>query len=372
MPIHRIAVALLLFALSAPSQQVHHVGPGNLPDIDSATAIAAPGDVIMVAPGTYPSFLLQIGVSIIATQPGTVLIDPASASLFGQILHIPSTQTAHLVGIRMARTSVVDGTVTFDQCVIEGVRVGLTVNAGSTHLQNCLLRALPILSVVPGVSAGLEIAGGSVTAVDSIFVGTDSQSYFGGTFGGRPAVWVNQNGSFHGSGLNLTAGLAHPRAAALYSDSGDVLISDSTLRTDPSVCAMNVPAAQCDRCTLIGACPGGNIGTGPLLGVHRPSPLQAGRVFTLEFRTQASAPVLVFGSHGVDRSPYVELAQDFLLDPITCFPAAAMLADSSGHASAAWNVPAAPLPPGSQVWLQGVSGFAMPLQTSPVAGGILQ
>jgi len=367
----RHVVTLLAMVASLPSQQVHMVGPGNIPDISMAIAAAAPGDVILVAPGTYTAFNLPIGVTIRASIPGSVTIDPNTTILFGQVFNIPSGETAHLVGLNLARCNLNQGKVTFDQCTIQWPASALVVSGGSCHLQSCVVMAEDFQQVFPAPAGGLLIMTGSVTAADSFFVGPTAQGTPTGDVG-RPGIWLYPGTSFHGSNLDIQSGFGASREAAVHSQSTDVLISDSWLRTAPSTCAINSPGGHFTRCTLVGACAPGTVVSGPLLAVSRPAPITAGQPFALEFAGEPNEFVLVFGSHGVARAPFIELAQDFMLDPITCFPAAALVADASGRVTATWNVPAAPLPLGSQVWLQGVAGVTFPLQTSPVVGGIVQ
>lgn len=363
--------AALIVATTLAAQTVHTVGnPGGFADIQPAIQAASPGDVILVHPGTYGGFAMQVGVSLIAVQTGTVTI----GSVFANTINIPAGQAAHFVGLKIERPLLFGGHATFDQVVMESHQIGLRMLGGICHLQDCTLRALPYLELGGIPSGAIEAHGGTITAIDCNLTGGTALDLGGAVAGGRQAIWLEPGVSFLGSGLTVSVGSGPNSSAAIYSESPDLWLSDSMVISAPTVCAIDSPAAQCDRCVVTGPCtigPGQAIGIGPVLGVHRNAPPVAGMPFTIDFLAQPNEFVLVFGSHGLAQSPYPELAQAFLLDPITCFPAAALVADATGQAPASWSVPAAPLPTGIPFWLQGVAGFTFPLQTSPVVGGIV-
>lgn len=64
----RVVSRLLFLTLAWPAaldaQATHLVGPGGFAQIRDALAIAAPGDLILVQPGTYSQFFVQRGVTI--------------------------------------------------------------------------------------------------------------------------------------------------------------------------------------------------------------------------------------------------------------------------------------------------------------------
>ncbi len=47
-------------------------------------------------------------------------------------------------------------------------------------------------------------------------------------------------------------------------------------------------------------------------------------------------------------------------------------ADAAGHATATWNLRAGAWLVDQPMWFQGLTGFALPLQLSPVAGGLIR
>jgi hypothetical protein len=56
----------------------------------------------------------------------------------------------------------------------------------------------------------------------------------------------------------------------------------------------------------------------------------------------------------------------------TAYPLGVVVADAQGIASASWLVPAGPQFVDRTLRLQGFSGFALPLQASPLVGGVVR
>ena len=74
--------ALIAFSCTAAvaAQTTHVVGPGGHAQIQAALAAAAPGDVVIVHPGNYPSFQCTIGVTIRAAVNGTAFVIGSSTA----------------------------------------------------------------------------------------------------------------------------------------------------------------------------------------------------------------------------------------------------------------------------------------------------
>jgi hypothetical protein len=101
--------------------------------------------------------------------------------------------------------------------------------------------------------------------------------------------------------------------------------------------------------------------------------LQNGAVFTLHQRTDPNALVAIFVSPNLgDASAPGVLEQPASLSPSSFWNAGLFVADPTGFVAAAWNIPAGTTFVDLQLWFQGVSGPSLPLQTSPVAGGIVR
>ena len=61
------------------AQATHFVGTGGFAAIDAALTVAAPGDIVMVSPGTWPAFTATRAVTIRAVTPATAFIANTSA-----------------------------------------------------------------------------------------------------------------------------------------------------------------------------------------------------------------------------------------------------------------------------------------------------
>lgn len=396
----------LVIAVGLPSQTTHLVGPGGLPQIRAALAIAAPGDVIHVLPGTYAHFDANVGVTIRALTPGTVTVvyDPAYASPGCAAnpfcinegptrLQPPAGQTLHVVGIDFRQGSstagppwhrvfVNSGRVTLDRCNFLSQALGaLAITNATVHMQDCTTSCQISFgggSPAPGLTAG----GSDLTATRCQFWGTVPAFLGVMQF---PHEGLRLQGSrLHASHLTITGGSVpfpgNPNlgAPALSVDGASMVwLSDSNLLAGPNSCAISGTGAtttRLDRCTLTsntGGCTTG-VTTPFLLGVDRPAPLSPGAVFTLSYRTEPNGFVLVFASDvlgTVDYAPLLE--QPSWLGENTAFVAGLFLADATGLATASWPIPAGPFSD-LTLWFKGISGFTFPLQASAPAGGVVR
>jgi hypothetical protein len=383
-----ITTVFAVLAVPLPAQPIHVVGPGGLPQIRDALAIAAPGDVVHVQPGTYAQFRCDLGVTIRALVPGsvTVAIDPAfigpCAACWSEgitELAPPPGQTVHLIGLAFSAAWVVfqgqfvypsvqvtSGRATFENCAIEAtsaVFAGLHVQQASVHLQSCTIDATEILTGI----TGLRAIDASVTAVDN---GITTHASLSSALGS--AVWLTGS-TLHGSGLVLTSFTP----STLRADDSPVWLSDSTLVNNGSLCPVGFTGVtpQLDRCTLLPAaanCPP-FLPAASLLGVSRPAPLQSGQPFTLVFQTVPNGFVAVWAStaFGGGAVPGV-LAQPVATEPTMAIDAGIVFAGAGGNAIATRTLPAGPALVDVPIWFQGVTGFSLPLQVSPPAGGTVR
>ncbi|MBX3465254.1 MAG: hypothetical protein KF830_18960 [Planctomycetes bacterium] len=375
-------LAALSSAVVTPTQTTHVVGPGALPQINAALAVAAPGDVVLVMPGTYEPFTVTGPVTIRAAAPGTVLVNVASGGpsvLWSSTVTLASSQAVHLVDLTIRVLSISGGTTTLDGCTVTGYQfwglTAVTVQAGTVHLQGCALNG----SVGSfGGGAGLVAGNATVTAIDSTFAGANVGSPLDGPGAG---VAISLQGSqFHGSRVTGQGGaggaFAYPPRAALQATNSTVWISDSTLTggTAPGgiqACPLLATSGRFERCTLVPASPCSvGIPGGPLLAVHRVAPMHSPGLLALEFQTDANGFVAVYVSTALGRLMLPGLEQPIFLDPANVFPLAFLLADPVGHAAGSWNIPAGLVD--ATFWFQGVSGPTFPLQLSPVVGGVVR
>jgi hypothetical protein len=397
-----LPIVVVFAAHAAPAQTTHLVGPGGLPQIRDALAVAMPGDVIHVLPGTYAQFDANVGVTIRALVPGTVTIaydpafTPANCVAFPlacwstegpTYFRPPVGQHVHVVGLLFAPTwnasffwhsvQVTSGRVTFDECVIQiANRTALTVSQAAVHLQDSLVHCTSGFSGVPYPS--FVASNAEITAIGCQIYGAQAAPVGTGQF---PQPGLRLLGSrFQGSRLTVTGGnqsMGTAGATALHADStSSAWITDSTLVAGPGHCAIEglVSAVHVDRCTITHDAPNCAAGTSwPfLLGVERTAPLQPGAVFELRYRTEPNGVVGIFASHlpgTVDFMPL--LAQPSWLGENQWFTAGVVAADATGLAVATWAIPNGPYSD-LTLWFHGVSGFTFPLQGSALAGGVVR
>lgn len=381
-------LSLAIAAIPLPAQAIHLVGPGGLPQIRDALAIAAPGDLLAVLPGSYAPFHARAGVTIAAVVPGSVditvdpaFVGPCSPCWFEGITELspPPGQTVRLVGLAFTATwivfsgqivypavAVTGGRATFEDCSIAATSAffpALSVQGANVHLQDCTIDAFEQLTGITGLRADSA----NVTAV-----GTAIRRH--ATLGSLIGYGVSLvNSTLHGSHLMLDG----DTTAALFADNSQVWLSDTTLRGPAGTCPVGWLGAQpeLDRCTLLPApagCPA-FAPLAPLLGVDRPLPPLSGAPFSLAFRTAPNAVVAVFANTSLDSVPVPGvLAQPLAIAPVGALSLGTVLADGTGAAVATWPIPAGAAFVGRQLWFQGVSGLALPLPASPPAGGTIR
>ncbi|MEZ6036458.1 MAG: hypothetical protein R3F29_03185 [Planctomycetota bacterium] len=384
--VRRFLAVAALTAVAAPAQTLV-VGPGNLPQIRDAIALAAPGDVIAVLPGTYAHFIADKAVTIHALVPGSVHVayDPAFASpgcpsIFCNddltAVRCPGGQTVHLLGLVFddnehvgangtARHRVVvdGGSATFDGCTIRsraGNALSVTTPLADATLQDCVVEGTG-----PG-STALWIGAAQATAVGCELRGSPLADASGAVGKGLHL----QLGSLSGSGLDVHSGMAAGGGdVALLATQGQCWISDSTFTATDCPVAIG-PQSRLARCTQLG---GSNCATLPpatLLGATRPAPITPGAPFTVQFRGDANAIVGVLASPGRVVTYTDLLAQPSWLDANGAWFAALLLTDAQGQASVTWPIPGAPGMHYLTLWIAGVTGLGLPLTISPPVGGV--
>lgn len=399
----RLCCLVAVTAVALPSQATHLVGPGGLRQIRDALAVASPGDVIHVQPGTYAHFTATVPVTIRALVPRsvTVVFDPTydlpgcpnpflCASLYGPTrLGPPAGQTLNVVGVDFASTVVptsfgsiyhrlvvTGGRVTLDDCSVQVTDApALTVQGATLHLQRCLV----VSQAFSMGASGMVGTGATITASQCEFRGGSPLYGIGG--GGFPKPGIQLLGCLLlGSGLTVQGGsqgfgnLGAP-AAELSADSR-VWLSDSVLVAGKNSCAVSaVPlVSQFSRCTLVNTTPGCQAppAGGFLLGVERPDALKPGARFTLRYRTEPNGVVIVFAGADLDTVDFGPLlVQPSWLAESTSFLVDILLADAQGSAVASWAIPPSAFADQS-LWFKGLSGWTLPLQVSPIVGGIMR
>jgi hypothetical protein len=351
------AVTTMAFATFLRCQATLTVGPGGYPDVSAALAAANPGDTIVVLPGSYPPFFMTKGVTVRAQVPGTVTL---GAIPFGPIVNVPAGEHGHLVSLRCVSLSL-RGRVSLDDCVVAPGRTS-AVDA-VVVMQECSMQ----LGSSAAGTAAFDAAQSEVAATDCVFTGTIPLL----VLPSHPAVALTGS-RLRGSRLSLIAfggGGAVP--PALRGDAASVVwLSDSTAVGAPGSCAVEAVNGRHDRCVLTPPC--STLPSGFVLGAHRVSPLLNGGVFAVDFALQPGMAVGVFAAESFASQVHVELEQSLLLPAASAYPLTAVVANAQGVASGSWLVPSGPQFVDRTLWLQGFSGFALPLQASPLVGGVVR
>ncbi|HEX5052201.1 MAG TPA: hypothetical protein VFZ65_10545 [Planctomycetota bacterium] len=375
MNIRALLCLLSAVGVEIPAQTVHVVSPGGpLPEITSALAIATPGDIIHVLPGTYTPFSVTIGCTIRALSPGVHVtasmgpnpVNPVTISPpTGQVVHLDGLAFAFGTNLPGDGVLITGGRVTLDECSFySSYDTPLVISNADVHMQGC--------TAVPPTFGFHAMRGNNarITAIDSTF--SDGGGF---VFHYFPSTAIDLiSTTLHAAGCTIRAaiGPGNPPVAALQAAGGNVWLSDCTV-VGILTCPIVATSVLVDRCVLqptLPSCP--TPASGGLLGVSRSQPLQNGAPFSLVYRTIPNGYAAVFASQELASLTIPGLhAQTQWLGP-GVINLGVVLADSSGDATATWMIPAGAWLVDQPLWFQGLTGFALPLQLSPVAGGLIR
>lgn len=354
---HLACVCLLAVAtVGLPSQTTHLVGPGGHGDIGTAIGFAAPGDVILVSPGTYFTFHTTKGVTIRAL--GAVTVVTSSPGFWS----LPPTQTLALDGITFqGPVAVTSGHLTMTGCAVAhtlGSLFGVpavAVTGGSLHLVDCAVHYTGFLHAIAANGANVTAVGTEVTS---------------GNAGSPAPSLVLTGATFTGSDCRF--------ASTLVADAGSTAwLRDSTIDNPVPTCPLfGAGTFRLDRCALgptsATVCASTTAGA-PLLGVEALAPLQNGTTYTLQFR---SAPLQFVAVHASGRLAPTPLSgvfeQPLQLDLAAFWFVGLYATDANGDASASWNLPAGQFVDTS-LWLEAIAiEPTFPWQVAPVVGGVVR
>ncbi|MBX3463430.1 MAG: hypothetical protein KF830_09675 [Planctomycetes bacterium] len=377
MPMLRLVRLCLLpvVAVGIPAQAIHLVGPGGLPEIGSALAIASPGDVVHVLPGTYAPFTVSIGCTIRGLTPGSVHVQdatvPASVHVApppGQVVHFAELAFSFPGG---GNFEITGGRVTLDRCTLLSMGsvsgASLNITNADVHLQGCTVSCNHQFGFSPAVRATTA----RVTAIDSHFFGSPiGMGFYYSTAPGIDAT----NTTLHVASCSIQSGVyGVGQVPGLRANGGQVWLSDCTVAGRLACAIGGTGPVLADRCSLspvMASCPPPP--AGGLLGIERPQPLQTGAAFTLVFKTIPNSYAAVFASPELTTLTIPGLHAQTQWLGVGVFDLGAVFADSLGRATATWQLPSVPDFVDQTLWFQGVTGFAFPLQLSPVAGGLIR
>lgn len=373
--IRRFLCLLPAVVVGIPAQTVRVVSPsGPLTQIHSALGLSAPGDIIHVLPGTYTPFAVTIGCTIRALSPGVQVLASMGPNPANPVtINPPTGEVVHLAGLRFAfgtnlfgdSVLINGGRVTLDECSFySSYDCPLVISNADVHMQRC--------TAVPPTFGFHAMRGNNarITAIDSTF--GDNGGFAFHYFASPSIDLINTTLQAAGCTIRAADGPGGSTTTALHAVGGNVWLSDCTVIGSLS-CPIVATSVLVDRCVLqptLPSCP--TPASGGLLGVSRSQPLQNGAPFSLVYKTIPNSYAAVFASQELASLTIPGLhAQTQWLGP-GVINLGLVFADSSGDATATWMIPAGAWLVDQPLWFQGLTGFALPLQLSPVAGGLIR
>jgi hypothetical protein len=377
------STASILFGLataaSVSAQSVLPVGPGGFPSIPAALAVAHPGDILDLAAGTYPAFDCSVGVTLRAVVPGSVQFDLSGGFLPGaggsMQFAAPAGQSIQVVGVRF---SFPDASPT-----VPALQPQLALGS-ATVLEDCTLssasgNARGSLLVGPAAVVHLQnvVSRGPVLLVDGRATAVQCDLRGPSLLGFTPSA-VLVTGSLHASHSVLVGGASslQPGGPGLHVEgAGRAWLTDCSIERGVGIgtaCAVaGAGAIELARCTTnTPVCVPAAVAAG--LGVQRSTPVVGGGSFVVAYRTEPSAPIGVHVSFALASTSLPFAAQPWGAPLGGSFDVGFALADGVGGATFSFVLPPSPVFRGLPLWLHGWSGWSLPLQIAPPAGGLLR
>lgn len=410
------ATTILCFAMCSSAlvaQRTWNVGPGALPEIQDAIDLAVSGDEILVAPGTYGNFLDEKGVTIRSTAgrsrvfvaarfflPGMPGMFPSAATR----LNAPQGERSHLIGLDFL-PGVLSipgfGAISthhielWSDAILEDCEVVSTQASGAILTRGGLAQPRRGLTLIdtsiavttagsPGISVAdtdLTISGGSISGGSSSVVGRNA----------GPAIYASPRCSVQLSAVTLNAGTAvagSVSAPAVRMGFGSELwMTDCALIGDPTACPVGFVGSAPNRVTFARTTSSSPL-TGCASAVEDPNLIGITRAGPFRSVGTGGAPPLFQGQIDVTGAAGANIVlalagslsvatqtplhvQPFWLSPGEIFPVANLTVDAQGEASFPFAVPYTPALEGLAIWFQAVGVSRLPVQVSPLVGGVL-
>ncbi|MCA8950570.1 MAG: right-handed parallel beta-helix repeat-containing protein [Planctomycetes bacterium] len=372
------------------AQSVLRVGPGQTyADIPPAIAAAAPGDLVLVAAGTYSPFTLDKGITLRADPVGAA-VDIGVINQTGAIVcAVPAGQHGHLeqlsclqaVEVRPPQGATTAGAVSF---VDLDLLATVTVQGAALALHRCVCRGYTVTGhgLVLGGAATVSASQCTIFGGSTFFAAAPSGIAASGT-ATLSCSDCTIEGGYQGSVHTIVAiasGIALTGAARVW-------LVDSTANAlqAPFVNAFAVgidnqssQPVTIERCTVLDSRGNPNVWTGTvqpglLLGLSTTAPMVRGSTFRLDFRSRPGLPVAAHGAFGLGAPASLPL----LVQPEWGFaansiPLALMIADAQGAAGLPVTLPNVAWLQDLPLWFCGWTEQNLPLQLSPVVGGLVR
>lgn len=378
--------------------------------IQAAIAAASPGDIIVLTPSggfpDYEPFTLNKGVTIrgngarvgpspTLAWPGTTITIAIPA---GEIAHLDQVDCSY--GFQTAAFTIgcpiiiSGGGVRIDRCVMRAFPATLTITGGDVVLHSSTMTTVPNLIALP--YHGLVATGGSITLrdcwVEGSAGGCNPQTGCGGPWGNlmagtaavvsnavlhaerttfvggnHPTTQFTNNGGHGIDATNSTVRLAHCTVrggSSLAGNGGNALTNNSAI------------VADLRQTGLFPGAPTGSASTGP---VNLAAPLTSLELQPVWTRGQASTLAVRGDAHALHGLWIVTVpspsVSPLVVEPIWssgATPVAFGILDASGQTTLLVAVPALASLLHTPVWCQAVSGTALPLRASTIAGGVVR
>ncbi|MCA8975219.1 MAG: hypothetical protein KDC98_10885 [Planctomycetes bacterium] len=381
---------VFLSCLPLAAQSVLRVGPGQTyVDIPPAVAAAVPGDLILIAAGSYSTFTLDRGITLRADPPGATVRVGSGAVSTAMMVAVPPGQRAHLeqlalqqpIDMRPAVGATTAGVVSFT-----GVSslATVTLTDASLAMHGCDLNGFG--------GHGIVLNGASALSAVQCTINASS-----GWFSIPPSAGIAAGGSstVHCSDCDIEGGFLGVHTIVVIgsgialSGSARAFCVDSSIRAyqfspgSPYGVGIDNQSSQpvtIERCAVLDSLGAANswngaVQAGLVLGLSTPTsqgPVRGG-VFQLDFRSRAGLPIVAHAAFGLGVPVrYPLLAQPDWGFVTNSVPIVLMLANAQGQATLAVSLPNSAWLQDVPLWFAGWTELALPVQMSPVLGGLIR
>lgn len=198
--------AIWFISLPLLAQTTHLVGPGGFAQIRDALMVATTNDTILVQPGSYLPFLVDVSVRIVAPNGAQVIWPPAGGAWQSTAVRPPIGQTVYLSGLTFDQSGSLfphvvyctRGQAVFDRCAFSP-----THPFKSFYTLQCFQADLVLVRCSFSSGRGaVKVENGSLSASDCTFYGVDPET----TLPEMPAAMLVSDGRVQLSFCTLRGG----------------------------------------------------------------------------------------------------------------------------------------------------------------------